>query len=172
MSLSYLFGHYYSCFIRSIILRTDPRLKKGEFETLTTLIFLFVVMMNQVINQEYVRKIGLRLGGCSDAAQERLGEDLLNRRFLTLYCLPPVVWLAVFNDLRFQVPPEYGVGMISLTYLFMTAHWLTEQSDYPDLAMRFHVSERTVSTWVWKTVKAIAYLKSFKVSKKKRKCLF
>ena len=53
---------------------------------------------------------------------------------------------------------------LTLNYQLMAAHWLTEQSDYPDLAMRFRVSERTVQTWTWRTVRAIAKLKDIKVS--------
>lgn len=112
---------------------------------------------------------GLEWAGRSIEDQRRVNQGMSMRRFLTMYCLPPIVWLRALTDLRNTdlVPVEFGVANLKLKDLLMTAHWFTEHNDYPDLALRFDCSERTVQTKVWKVTRAIAHLKAQKVRHRK-----
>ena len=108
---------------------------------------------------------GLLLAGSSAEAQARLQHKTKIRRFISMFCLPPACWLAVFHDLcnLLSTDNDAYISSPSIKNLLVTAHWLKQQASFEDLAMRFNLSERTIRTFVWKYTDAIAALKDFKV---------
>ena len=121
-----------------------------------------------LLESTFVLLQGLLYAGMTEASFNRLGDEARMRRFLAMYCLLPVVWAVLLDELQNLLPsdhPDYiQPRNLTLKYLLVFAHWATTDRVYANLATQFQLSERNVQTWVWNYAKAIAALVQFKVS--------